>query len=472
MNFQKLADSYHSLTCIVSVEKTENEGFGDIRIIAGNSKFTELMEHPTYSVQGSSPADAPRKFVPGGLYDKYIPKNPNFEDLCFRAAVNKEPIHTYVHPNKLDTWFNVFTMPINYEEGSLCYCTYTMEPCKVSDIDLASPYSVKTLEDVVKTCIKLHDANDFKQTMDEVIKDIRIICGAEVCTLMLVDQSSGTCEVLSTSLRKGSTIKRVTQFVNFYDIANSWLDTIGESDCIIIKDEKDMKYISEINNMWYLTLDEAGVDSVVLFPLIYNKEVLGFIWATNFDTRNTMRIKETLELTTFFLSSEIASYKLLKRLEFLSYTDMLTGIRNRNAMNNKISSIVAGETELASPYGIIFADLNGLKKENDTKGHSAGDILLKKAAILLQEQAGGDDIYRAGGDEFMIIVQGCSEDDFRRIVERIKDNSSDPDSVCFAVGCCFDAEGGDIRDAMRRADENMYKDKAVYYSTYPERKHR
>lgn len=53
------------------------------------------------------------------------------------------------------------------------------------------------------------------------------------------------------------------------------------------------------------------------------------------------------------------------------------------------------------PYGIIFADLNGLKICNDTKGHKAGDELLKKAAALLKEIFNEDEIYRSGGDEAM-----------------------------------------------------------------------
>jgi diguanylate cyclase (GGDEF)-like protein len=287
---------------------------------------------------------------------------------------------------------------------------------------------------------------------------------------MLVDHSTGTCNMLATNLREDSRIKRVTQFVNFYDIALSWLDTIGDNDCLIIKSEQDMRYIEKINNPWYLTLEEAGVDSVVMFPLRYNKEVLGYIWATNFATQNALRIKETLELTTFFLSSEVASYKLMKRLEHISYTDLLTGVMNRNAMNNRISAITSGRERLDEPYAVVFADINGLKLMNDTQGHSAGDLLLKKAAIALQEVFAGDEIYRAGGDEFLIIAAGCEQGEADRKAALLKERSKDADAVSFAVGYSCGGGGRDIRDAMRTADESMYRDKEEFYKMHPDRK--
>ena len=53
---------------------------------------------------------------------------------------------------------------------------------------------------------------------------------------------------------------------------------------------------------------------------------------------------------------------------------------------------------------MVFADLNGLKRINDCDGHQAGDLLLKNASMALQNAFIGDEIYRAGGDEFLIRI--------------------------------------------------------------------
>ena len=466
MDFQKFADGFVTMTGIMSVRKFSDGSYGDIRIVTENKEYIRLIENPPYDVGGR----AIEKFVPNSAYEKYLPKNLSFEDLCYSAAILKKPTHTYVYMNEPNLWFNVFVMPIDYEEGDVGYCTYSTKIADVTDLDLMSTQAMHIYSDVIKTCIKLHGTDDFEQTMKDVIKDIRVICKAEVCSLMLVDTGTGTCSMLATNIREGSVIKRVTQFVNFYDIALSWIDTIGDNDCLIIKNEQDMKYIEQINNPWYLTLEEAGVDSVVMFPLRYNNEVLGFIWATNFATENALRIKETLELTTYFLSSEVASYKLMKQLEHISYTDLLTGVKNRNAMNSRVSAMTADSESFSEPYCVIFADLNGLKLTNDRHGHSAGDLLLKKAAIALQEVFEGDEIYRAGGDEFLIIMVGCDKDECERKIALLKDRSQDPDGVSFAVGYSYGDNGCDVRDAMHTADVDMYRDKEEFYKKHPERK--
>ena len=61
----------------------------------------------------------------------------------------------------------------------------------------------------------------------------------------------------------------------------------------------------------------------------------------------------------------------MKQLEFLSSIDLLTGCKNRNAMNNAVDDIVSGIIKISEPYAVVFADLNGLKRINDEKGHGA-----------------------------------------------------------------------------------------------------
>ena len=467
MDFQKYADGFYSTTGIISVERKEDGGCGDIRIVTGNQKFIVMAENPPFITDPNIPCP---KFESGRLYDTYLPKTPDFEDKCFRAAVQKKSIHTYIYLNVCNLWFNMSFVPIDYEDGNLCYCAYSTEPVEVDDIDTNSSSSMTIANNVLKTCIKLRSTNDFKATMNDVIKDIRVLCGAEVCTVLTVDQGNATSSILAASKADDSTIKTLSKYTNMYDVAMSWLDTIGERDSIIVKSEKDLDYVKEVNYPWYKTLADSNVQSIVVFPLRHNKELLGFIWATNFDVEEVARIKETLELTTFFISSEIASYKMLMQLERISYTDLLTGIMNRNSMNNRVTGIVDGEP-VSKPYAVIFADLNGLKRVNDEDGHSAGDLLLKKAGIVLQEVFVDDEVYRAGGDEFMVLVHGDRES-FDRKIEKLRAMTSDPDNVCFSFGYCFNDSDIDIRDAMRIADEEMYKDKAKYYSEHPERKYR
>ena len=466
MDFQNFVDGFYTSTCVVSIEKKDG-GYGDIRIVTGNQKFIDTAEHPAYA---TAPDASLNKFIPNSIYDKYLPKTPDFEAKCFSCATEKKTIHTYIHINVVDIWFNMTFTPIEYEEGNLCFCAYSTERVVVNDIDM-SARSIGTSNDVLKACIKLHGTNECKKTMNEVISDIRELCESEVCSVLVVNEGDATANILAQSRAENSTIKALNQFTNMYDIAMSWLDTIGERDSIIVKNEKDMEYVKQVNPVWYQTLAESNVKSIIIFPMRHRRQLLGFIWTTNFNVENVDKIKETLELTTFFITSEIASYKMVKQLEKVSYTDLLTGIKNRNSMNDMVDSIVAGEASVKAPYGVIFADLNGLKRVNDEDGHAAGDLLLKKAGLVLQEVFIEDNVYRAGGDEFMVIASG-SKESFEQKLLTLREKASDPDNVCFSFGYCYNDSGMDIRDAMRIADEEMYKDKEKYYFEHPERKNR
>lgn len=202
-----------------------------------------------------------------------------------------------------------------------------------------------------------------------------------------------------------------------------------------------------------------------MFPLKANDVILGFIWAINFDVSQSSRIRDTLELTTFFIASEIANNQLLHRMEVLSTTDLLTGIYNRNAMNNRVDSLL-NDGAPEDQIGIVFADLNGLKQVNDENGHFAGDMLLKNAAITLQMVFEGCEIYRAGGDEFMVLSLTLTADEIEQRVQELRDSVDDPECISFALGWCMDSTKH-LRRAMRTADERMYADKERFYAAHP-----
>ena len=122
--------------------------------------------------------------------------------------------------------------------------------------------------------------------------------------------------------------------------------------------------------------------------------------------------------------------------------------------------------------GVIFADLNGLKGINDNEGHVAGDKLLKDAAAALREVFSENEIFRAGGDEFSIIVSGITEDELAQKIQAVRDASKHYDRVSFALGGSVQKEKKNVRTALRKADENMYSDKKLYYDSHPEKNRR
>jgi diguanylate cyclase (GGDEF)-like protein len=471
MDLQEYVDQFDSMTCIMSVEKNADGSYGKMRIEVGNKAYVA-----TYEKNNDIPIDMPfgKKFVPGQEYTTYIPKDLNFEHFIFNSAVNKKPMHAYIHPDRFDVWFNIFSLPLEFDDPNKCYCTYTQELSNEASAEQMANLSAKTTSDVLKTCIKLRSTKNFLKTMDEVISDIRNICGSNFCCIMLTNFKENTCSLLSESTAPEIGHHSLLDYLDdsFIDLVRSWVDTIGGSNCLIIKDKNDMDTIKVRNPRWYKSMQEADIQSIVLFPLQYNNEIIGFIWATNFDTKNTDHIKETLELTTFFIASEIVNYQLLQKLEMLSSTDLLTGVKNRNAMNNRVLKVVSGRERKPDTYGIVFADLNGLKTVNDGDGHNAGDTLLKNAAKALMDCFADCEIYRAGGDEFVVISTNTSKETIEAQIEALRKKAEAPEPVSFAIGFYYDDKQGDIRVAMREADARMYEDKKRFYEKYPENRKR
>jgi len=457
MNFDELLSHYKAKACIVSVEFFPDGTYGNIRVVAGNKAHCDDM------------ASLNHPFEPGCPYEACFPKNPNFEEHCYRCAHEGKPLHAYVDLYMMGLWLNMFLLPLDSDQENIGYCIYCYDVTPKADSSAMADLSADTAADVLKACIKLRGSGDIKHAFQDVVEDIRQICGSDHCCILLTDDEKCTCLIFAESLRRGSSLYPMARYIEgFYTITETWPDTLAGSTCIILKDERDMDKLREQNPVWRASLDYAGVKSVVLFPLRHGGKLLGYMWALNFNIDDVIKIKETLELTTFFIASEIASYKLLNKLEVMSTIDSLTGIKNRNVMNNYVDQIVEGQVPM--PKAVLFADLNGLKRVNDEQGHVAGDKMLRKAASILQSVFHDGDVFRAGGDEFMVLVSEIDESEAQRRIDQVHYLSKITDDVRFSIGLSYGEI--DIRAAMRHADECMYADKNAYYMANPELKYR
>jgi len=457
MDFDVLLSHYRAKACVVSVEFFPDGTYGNIRVVAGNKAHCDDMaalNHP---------------FEPGCPYEACFPKNPNFEDHCFRCIRDGKPLHAYVDLYMMGLWLNMFLLPLDSDQENVGYCLYCYDVAPKADSSAMADISADIAADVLKACIKLRGSDDVKKAFHEVAEDICSICGSGHCCILLTDKEKRSCSVFSDVLREGTNLLPMPNYLDgFYEITETWPELLAGSTCIIVKDEHDMEKLRRLSPIWSASLDNAKITSLVLFPLRHGKELLGYMWVLNFDVANVLKIKEMLELTTFFLASEIANYLLLNKLEVLSTIDTLTSVRNRNEMNNRVDCIVEGKEPV--PQAVLFADLNGLKCVNDEQGHAAGDKMLRAAASILQSVFQDGVVYRAGGDEFMILVNEISEDEVQDRVARVHFLSGKTENVRFSIGVCYGKK--DIRKAMRLADERMYAFKNGYYEAHPELKYR
>ena len=149
----------------------------------------------------------------------------------------------------------------------------------------------------------------------------------------------------------------------------------------------------------------------------------------------------------------------------VAFTDPLTGIKSKNAFAAQESEMearfAAGE---AMEFGIIVCDVNGLKKINDTLGHKAGDEYIRSASELLCEYYKHSPVFRVGGDEFVVLLEGrdyaARTELLSSINARIEGNLG-TDKVVASLGMTvFDPESDrSFHEVFKRADALMYERK-------------
>ena len=466
MNWNDFAETFDPMTCVLSVEKKTGGGYRTIRIVTGNQKYLDSLALAAGGVDIGS--NVRKEFVPNSEYTRYIPKDLNFEDDIYRCAVLKQPKHQCVRMDRYSFDIDLYLMPMGYEEDGYAYCTFSQILMKKEDDNLVTTsISRETAANVISTCIKLRSDKPFREIMQEVIEDIRAICGAERCCVLLMDENRRACSVLGEAKAPDSMLPSVNQYLNddFYELAESWIGTMEGSYCLTIREPDDLEYVKQRNPKWYESLVDAQVQSLVIYPLESRNHLVGFIWAVNFDASATTHIKDTLQLTTFFIAAEIASNQFIEQLKTVSKVDLLTGVMNRNAMNERVAAIKEAGPDANGHIGIVFADMNGLKYVNDHQGHEAGDLLLKNAAIILQSVFVDNEIYRAGGDEFMVLLHETDPGVLEDKIAEIKKKSDMFDNVSFSVGYSLTDPTRDVCAAMAEADARMYEDKQQYYAS-------
>lgn len=207
----------------------------------------------------------------------------------------------------------------------------------------------------------------------------------------------------------------------------------------------------------YEMLKAQQVWRLLAVPLMKGGAMVGFLGVDN--PRAHYDDATLLASIQFFVTNSLDRKKQQAYLEKLSYRDMLTGLYNRNRYIERLEAYKQVQDQ---QIGAIYIDLNGLKKVNDEQGHRAGDELIVRAAGTI---AGifAEDAYRVGGDEFVVILLDVSREEFARKTEQLRRQMQE-NSVDASIGGVWQASTENLEDLLRRADENMYREKKRYYS--------
>lgn len=149
-------------------------------------------------------------------------------------------------------------------------------------------------------------------------------------------------------------------------------------------------------------------------------------------------------------------------LQHQASTDALTGLLSRMEMETAVESLFMGDS---SGYVLLFCDLDRFKEVNDIAGHAAGDKLLTDLGEIIRKSVRRDDLSaRMGGDEFCVLLHGCSLEKGREIAEEIRSKTTgyrlawgtDYFSVGVSIGVAPSGAVNDAESLFRLADAACY----------------
>jgi diguanylate cyclase (GGDEF)-like protein len=153
------------------------------------------------------------------------------------------------------------------------------------------------------------------------------------------------------------------------------------------------------------------------------------------------------------------SEQLMKRLTEIARIDVLTGLPNRRSWDEELVKGLHRARRTAQPCAVALLDLDHFKRYNDTRGHQAGDALLRGTAqALAASLRAGDLIARYGGEEFAVLLHGCDGTNALKFFERLHGAMLEGQTFSAGVAESNGKEEGSA--AVQRADEALYRAKA------------
>lgn len=259
-------------------------------------------------------------------------------------------------------------------------------------------------------------------------------------------------------------VLQVFNICDFAEILNLYyLYTLVETINIIFKINKNNHEIKKVR----FFIISAIIISLFCLTLFYMQNLSS---TYKFKTILIIKIGFLCYITSELYRIIIKNISEIKNMYQDAYTDALTGVGNRNYLYKNIKMIKLEEV------CVTFFDINNLKYYNDNFGHTYGDLLIKNATILMCSIYGKKNVYRIGGDEFVILQKGLTLEKQLKLqsafIKKIKEYNSknEINNTPYLEIACGNTiyQKGDKKysDIIERADKIMYENKLYLKSKY------
>ncbi|WP_026662222.1 GGDEF domain-containing protein [Butyrivibrio proteoclasticus] len=419
---------------------TELEDDNEIICLYASNRIAKLMDESLNHIVGSN------------VYPEFGKDHEDVVQMMRNAAFKGINSKTIYHSRKTGKWINI-TVDKAAVTGR---CALILEDVTKEHITNEFMDREWRTDDLIIGCTKvLHSGLPHEVAINQVIRLVGEASGAD--RIYIVEKTDNNTFIGNYEWCSDNVTPIIQKSAQPEEIcALDWEKEYPGAFSLVLEDVESIKVA---HPELYSKLQKFEVRSIIEIPIYDEGVLIGYFGGVNYGRIKNLDLKELMEAVSYFLASEFSRLRLLRELENKSIYDSLCGVKNRSAMEMTIKKLKKRSFNI----GIIYADANGLKQMNDSRGHEAGDELLKKISTIMKRRVNRDYIYRVGGDEFVIAIPKMEKQDFIDLCASLQKDFEEAEGISVAMGWDWGTSSAEISTIMKSADKLMYEDKANYY---------
>jgi len=308
---------------------------------------------------------------------------------------------------------------------------------------------------------------NYKDLFEVLLDEIKKKFGMPSVWISIIDKSE-----LFNFIQSLETSEILKEHINIID-RNSFLKLVGTKTTPLLVNNDLKAYFKLLPRQ-----DKYSIRSIAIAPISLDGEITGSLNQAHISPEHFKPGIDTssLEQLAVKVSLCLSNVTAHEKLKFLAYSDPLTGLLNRRAMENALKREFNREKRYKRILSVVFIDLDDFKSVNDIYGHDRGDELLKYVANQLFSISRDTDVVaRFAGDEFIFILPETSAISTKNLMNRLKDyftshplniaGTSIPVSISFGVASTEDRSMENPAMLLKKADEMLYIAKAARKAT-------
>ena len=416
----------------------------DMQFLFVNEKYSLLVGKPSAELIGQT------------YYNTVTNRDEDWIRFSYQAALMRQSVINRTFNTQYNKWFEFWAVPV-FKKG---FCAFIIHDVTAEKRKEETREIITNSNNVIIECAKTLSTNDFKKAIRSCFKILGNVLKAD--RVYMVEVKGGEpgeiYEWMDRQSGRGLPSKKEFEKFDFFTMWNKQL----EGNSVIIVD--DTSYIVDRNKEVYEDVLSGNISRYVVATLTDKKDIIGYLIADNYEQNLDINLREVMETVAIFISEELRNYNLGREMMYMSTHDVLTDLGNRQSFVATLRMIEGMNLSV----GVCFVDINGLKEVNDTKGHEAGDELIKEVGGTVASVFKKKFCYRIGGDEFIAIVPQVEKEHFEELTNKLRRKAK---KIPMAIGAIWQDNSENIEELVNSADQLMYNDKAQYYQNSKDRRH-